>query len=513
MYLYSPEQLQTQSNAPVVAQVVKRLVEPFCGHGRIVQLDNSARMEGRLKIILSELQDNIRLPPSEKKQTIPPASSLSPSKTSEESKSELTAHLQGCSGPALLPLSDLRGSGADAFMPGFWVALHTVCINMFLLHTLQRQASGSTVPLPGFTRALASQLAADGSMAVPVLPRLNSCSNQETTSLSQQRSNTNGCFQMMEGTSYNLRSRPCTPSNKEGKPGVVGLDNIGNSCYFNAVMQCLCSTMPFVEDLLSQETRRELAKCECRIAQVFVQLLERMWQGSSPSCSPVQVMAALPSIFPQFGSYTQQDAQELLLHLLDALHEDLKKMDLSRKQPGNNQNRSSKTESTIISDLFEGQLNYLTSFLHCGHEDCLSLFFEETVLTGAEQSDCSDCGRKREATVQTYLNKPPEILVLHLKRFGCKGRKQVKLSANVSFSMELDITPFLSSSVRRRSSYHLYAVVIHRGNLDMGHYTALCYNSVLETWHWFDDSLVREVHGSVVQSPDAYVLFYSCKPF
>uniref|UniRef100_A0A3B5MXH2 ubiquitinyl hydrolase 1 n=1 Tax=Xiphophorus couchianus TaxID=32473 RepID=A0A3B5MXH2_9TELE len=285
------------------------------------------------------------------------------------------------------------------------------------------------------------------------------------------------------GTSYNLRSRPCTPSNKQGKPGVVGLDNIGNSCYFNAVMQCLCSTMPFVEDLLSQETSRELAKY-CGIVQVFIELLEQMWQGSSTSCSPVQVMSALPSIFPQFDSYTQQDAQELLLHLLDALHEDLKKVHQNLSSANTNQSRSSKTESTIVSDLFEGQLSYLTSFLHCGHEarnsqtftilslpipngnkkcsiqDCLSLFFEETVLTGAEQTYCSDCGLRREATVQTYLNKPPEILILHLKRFGCKGRRQVKLSANVSFSMELDITPFLSSSVRSWSSYHLYAVVV-----------------------------------------------------
>lgn len=94
MYLYSPEQLQTESNTPVVVQVVKRLVEPFCGQGRIVQLDNSVRMEGRLKTILSELQINIQLSSSEKKQTIFLASS-SPSKPSEESKSELTAHLQG----------------------------------------------------------------------------------------------------------------------------------------------------------------------------------------------------------------------------------------------------------------------------------------------------------------------------------------------------------------------------------------------------------------------------------
>uniref|UniRef100_M3ZIW1 Ubiquitin carboxyl-terminal hydrolase n=1 Tax=Xiphophorus maculatus TaxID=8083 RepID=M3ZIW1_XIPMA len=300
-----------------------------------------------------------------------------------------------------------------------------------------------------------------------------------------------------------------------GKPGVVGLDNIGNSCYFNAVMQCLCSTMPFVEDLLSQETRRELAKYAAAHKPPLL------------SCSPVQVMSTLPSVFPQFDSYTQQDAQELLLHLLDALHEDLKKRYA-------NKIRSSKTESTIVSDLFEGQLSYLTSFLHCGHEarnsqtftilslpipngallvcvsvqDCLSLFFEETVLTGAEQTYCSDCGLRREATVQTYLNKPPEILILHLKRWVRTSSKNT-----IAVILKFLLNSLNWISVRSWSSYHLYAVVIHRGNLDMGHYTALCYNSVLETWHWFDDSLVKEVHGSVVQSPDAYVLFYSCDPF
>ncbi|PWA19034.1 hypothetical protein CCH79_00004920, partial [Gambusia affinis] len=549
MYLYFPEQLQTQSNTPIVVQVVKRLVEPFRGQGRTVQLDNSARMEGRLKTILSELQIKIQLPPSDKKQTISPASSSSPSKTSEESKSELTAHLQGWSGPVLLPLSDLSGSGADEFMPGFWAALHTVCIN-------------TDGPRAGRFLCRGSQ----GSGLSAGRRQQHGCARPATTELllqpgNHKRSNTNGCFQM-EGTSYNLRSRQCTPSNKQGKPGVVGLDNVGNSCYFNAVMQCLCSTMPFVEDLLSQDTRRKLAKCDSRIAEVFIQLLEEMWQGSRTSCSPVQVMSALPSVFPQYHSYTQQDAQELLLHLLDGLHEDLSKMHLSRKQPGKNQSRSSKTESTIVSDLFEGQLSYLTSFLHCGHEarnhqtftilslpipndkkkcsiqDCLSLFFEESVLTGAEQSDCSDCDRRREATVQTFLNKPPEILILHLKRFtSCYNIIPSSKTYLESFSLpwqplscaERQVGPNFPTQLLQTSQQQLAntwrncacaeliidaaSQLIHRGNLDMGHYTALCYNSVLETWHWFDDSFVKEVHGSVVQSPDAYILFYTCKPF
>lgn len=44
------------------------------------------------------------------------------------------------------------------------------------------------------------------------------------------------------------------------KPGVCGLDNSGNSCYLNAVIQCLCSTVPLVEHLLNHDTRKEMAK-------------------------------------------------------------------------------------------------------------------------------------------------------------------------------------------------------------------------------------------------------------
>lgn len=47
----------------------------------------------------------------------------------------------------------------------------------------------------------------------------------------------------------------------------------------------------------------------------------------------------------------------------------------------------------------------------------------------------------------------------------------------------------------------------------MGHYMALCHNASAQTWHLFDDSLVREVQDTLVQSPNAYMLLYSRKPF
>ncbi|XP_078030524.1 uncharacterized protein LOC144466858 [Epinephelus lanceolatus] len=550
MYLYCPEQLQKQSRKPVVEQVVGHLLRPFCSYRHTVQLDSSAQMEGRLTDIFSSLGVDINFVPTAKRSVLDPPSSSSPpvrphqvKRTSDNSPSHLVAHLQGWTGPALFPLSDLKGSVVDVFLPGLWVTLHIICINTFRLHTLQSQGSGKQVDLTEFTRTLASKLAVDSSITVPVLPQLNSSSYQETslTNLSKQ-----SCGQVMENEKRGYSS--AVRLQGWNRPGVCGLDNSGNSCYLNAVLQCLCSTVPLVEHLLNQDTRKELGRSKCRVAEMFVRLLDEMWQGKSSSCSPVEARSVLCSILPQFNNYSQQDAQELLLFLLNALHDDLRKaakrqMRSSIRPPRQDHNRNCATaageSTTIVTQLFEGRLGYMTLCMHCNHQthstqtftvlslpiptdiikcsiqDCLSLFFEQTILTGGEQMLCSVCGLRRETAVLTNLEKPPEILMLHLKRFGCKGKNQVKLRTNVVFSMRLDLTPFLSSSIQNNSysSYRLYAVVNHTGHLNMGHYTALCHNALTRTWHCFDDSAVREVRDNFVQSPNAYVLLYSRKPF
>ncbi|XP_020568270.1 inactive ubiquitin carboxyl-terminal hydrolase 50 [Oryzias latipes] len=326
------------------------------------------------------------------------------------------------------------------------------------------------------------------------------------------------------------------------RPGVCGLENSGNSCYLNAVLQCLCATVPLVEQLLHWDTRKGLARSKCRVSEVFVHLLEKMWMGSGSSCSPLEVRSALCSVLPQFNNDSQQDAQELLLLLLNTLHDDFNKaaqrQALFSSQPARmEQIKGCSPHSNLVTRLFEGQLSYMCICMHCHHQahntqaftvlslpvpkgnikcsiqDCLALFFKQTVLTGGEQAMCSVCGLKRETAIVTCVDRTPEILVLHLKRFGSKGKSQVKLRTNVLFFMKLDLSQFLSGLVPNESSYHLYAVVNHTGHLNMGHYTALCYNSLAQTWHCFDDAAVCEVQEDRVQSPNAYLLFYSHKPF
>ncbi|XP_055010305.1 putative ubiquitin carboxyl-terminal hydrolase 50 [Boleophthalmus pectinirostris] len=442
-------------------------------------------------------------------------------------ETKTATHLQGWTGPALFRQSDLKGSEVDVFLPGLWGALHVVCINTFVLHTLQNKGSGRRVELRDFTRSLGSQLVVDPPVSVPVLPRLHS-------------SYQDGPF--TDATNQSFSETSCSPVVKNEKsvknqPGVCGLDNSGNSCYLNAVFQCLCSTVPLVEYLLQPDTRKQISRCKCRVAEVFVRLLEQMWLGRAARCAPLEARSVLCSVLPQFNNHLQQDAQELLMYCINALHDDLKKV--SRHQLGREQRRAGlRSDSTVVSRLFEGRLSGVTLCLHCDHQahsaqpftilslpiptdliscsiqDCLSLFFQQSVLSGGVL--CSECGLRRETAVVTYLDKPPEILILHLKRFGCKGRSQVKLKTNVEFSTEtLDLSPFLSSSALSSdcSSYRLYAVVNHIGHLHMGHYTALSYNTVTQTWHCFDDSVVRPVEGVLVQSPHAYILLYSRKPF
>ncbi|XP_071015359.1 ubiquitin carboxyl-terminal hydrolase 50-like [Oncorhynchus clarkii lewisi] len=331
--------------------------------------------------------------------------------------------------------------------------------------------------------------------------------------------------------------------------GVCGLANSGNSCYMNAVLQCLFSTVPLVEHLLSSHKRSQLAKRNSPVAGVFVHLLQEVWQGQGGTSftSPGEMRALVSSLHPQFNNQSQQDAQELLLLLLNALHDDLKNKG-ERRQARSSQRlclgRKSLSsapapgDSTVVTRLFEGQLSYQMLCLRCdGHshsnqvftilslpipldsyrcslQDCLSLFFQQSTLTCGDQKLCPECGVKRDTAVLTSMAKPPEILVLHLKRFGCHGSEKRKLRTNVLFSLDsLDLTPFLSRPSANHTSYSLYAVVNHTGDLDMGHYTALCHSTLSSSWHHFDDTAVSEVVDFLVQSPNAYILLYSRQPF
>tara|TARA_R110002050_G_scaffold147102_2_gene272747 strand:- start:90 stop:386 length:297 start_codon:yes stop_codon:yes gene_type:complete len=62
------------------------------------------------------------------------------------------------------------------------------------------------------------------------------------------------------------------------------------------------------------------------LAEKFAELMKGMWSGEYSVQAPRELKGKIERKAPQFSGYSQHDSQELLLYLLDLLHEDLNRV-------------------------------------------------------------------------------------------------------------------------------------------------------------------------------------------
>ncbi|KAE8582970.1 hypothetical protein XENTR_v10020404 [Xenopus tropicalis] len=143
-------------------------------------------------------------------------------------------------------------------------------------------------------------------------------------------------------------------------------------------------------------------------------------------------------------------------------------------------------------------------------EDCLAAFFAADELKGDNMYSCERCKKLRNGVKYCKVLRLPEILCIHLKRFRHEVMYSFKIGSHVSFPLEgLNLRPFLAKEcVSRITTYDLLAVICHHGSASSGHYISYCQNVINGQWYEFDDQYVTEVHETVVQNAEAYVLFY-----
>ncbi|XP_059266542.1 ubiquitin carboxyl-terminal hydrolase 20 isoform X1 [Mustela nigripes] len=143
-------------------------------------------------------------------------------------------------------------------------------------------------------------------------------------------------------------------------------------------------------------------------------------------------------------------------------------------------------------------------------EDCLAAFFAADELKGDNMYSCERCKKLRNGVKYCKVLRLPEILCIHLKRFRHEVMYSFKISSHVTFPLEgLDLRPFLAKECKSQiTTYDLLSVICHHGTAGSGHYIAYCQNVINGQWYEFDDQYVTEVHETVVQNAEAYVLFY-----
>uniref|UniRef100_A0A7N8YFZ5 Ubiquitin carboxyl-terminal hydrolase 8 n=1 Tax=Mastacembelus armatus TaxID=205130 RepID=A0A7N8YFZ5_9TELE len=332
---------------------------------------------------------------------------------------------------------------------------------------------------------------------------------------------------------------------------LTGLRNLGNTCYMNSILQCLCIT-PAMADYFNNNcylediNRYNVLGHKGEVAEEFGVIMKALWSGLYKCISPRDFKITIGKINDQFASYDQQDSQELLLFLMDGLHEDLNKAD-NRKRYKEEENdhlvdqkaadlawsKHKLLNESIIVALFQGQFKStvqcltchcksrtfetfmylslpLASTSKCSLQDCLRLFSKEERLTDNNKVFCRHCKAHRDSTKKLEIWKVPPILLVHLKRFSYEGRWKQKLQTSVDFPLDgLDLAQYVIGPKSNLKRYSLYGVSNHYGGLDGGHYTAYCKNALKQHWYKFDDHEVTEISTSSVKSSAAYILFYS----
>ncbi|XP_061867172.1 ubiquitin carboxyl-terminal hydrolase 43, partial [Colius striatus] len=107
----------------------------------------------------------------------------------------------------------------------------------------------------------------------------------------------------------------------ERPPGAQGLRNHGNSCFMNAVVQCLSHTAPLAELLALGRYRARGARAE--VTHRLAALVRALWTRDYTPQLSAEFKNIVSKHSSQFRGNSQHDALEFLLWLLDRLHEDL----------------------------------------------------------------------------------------------------------------------------------------------------------------------------------------------
>uniref|UniRef100_A0A060SZI5 Ubiquitin carboxyl-terminal hydrolase n=1 Tax=Blastobotrys adeninivorans TaxID=409370 RepID=A0A060SZI5_BLAAD len=352
----------------------------------------------------------------------------------------------------------------------------------------------------------------------------------------------------------------------------TGLQNLGNTCYMNCIIQCLAGTVPLAV-IFADGSYRKFVNVNSKLGykgvlvQRFAELVQTMLQGSIAYMGPIALKDLSGRLRDTFRGNEQQDCCEFLTFIMDGLHEELnangdkkRLKELTADEERRREGMSVRVASTIewerylksdfspIVETFQGQYQSKLQCLTCGYtsttysafsclslpiplnyqnvsiKDCFDLFTATEVLDGEDAWHCAKCKAQRRSIKTLKISRLPHILILHLKRFHHYRTSAGKLETFVTYPVNglnlTDYWPQYTGDDQKRLEkmplrgqyspfvYDLYGVANHFGTLKGGHYTSFV-RKASKGWCYFDDVRVTfNVNPQNVVNKNAYVLFY-----
>ena len=353
----------------------------------------------------------------------------------------------------------------------------------------------------------------------------------------------------------------------------IGLNNIGATCYMNATIQCFSRTTKISNYFLNPENINIFNK-EKKLCHSYYNLITNLWykQGDAASYSPYDFKNIISEMSPLFQGIAANDSKDLILFILQQLHEELKPEVNGGQRAGQDEGNADQTNRiavleefkesmknnvSLISELCFGMNEIVSDCLNCRQngnpiikynfqifnfiifplkevsnykktkldilnnnqnkidegEESVTIYdcFDQFVLPAIMTGDnMMFCNNCQQMSPTSYTTKiySAPKILILILNRGKGNEFKIK----INFEKIISIENYVEQKEEKELKYELYAVLTHLGTSDMnGHFIAFCYSIIDNIWYKFNDAFVDPItdfQKEVHDFEEPYILFY-----
>ena len=343
---------------------------------------------------------------------------------------------------------------------------------------------------------------------------------------------------------------------------LIGLNNVGSTCFMNATLQCLLHISElnlyflneYPNDYNILRTKNSSSETMGNISLAYYNVINEVYLKSiqcnnnyymnNNSFAPNEFKETLGKYNSQFRYYEANDSKDLILYLLQTFHEELnyfgdqpfpvnllRPNQLNRADTFNYFNNTYNFQNfSIVSKLFYGTYENIIKCCNCnkmyfsyqkfefisfstynyrngifniynGFQDNQAIQY----LQGNNKYFCPSCQNLYDGETCCKIITPPSKLIINIDY----GKNKINNVKQLIFDEEIDITSFINFDFGKKIIYQISGVCTHLGSSGpTGHYIAYCRNKQTGMWYNFNDSFVRLCDKNEIYRGSPYLLVY-----
>ena len=351
----------------------------------------------------------------------------------------------------------------------------------------------------------------------------------------------------------------------------VGLQNVGQSCYMNATIQCLNNVREFSDKLLNIYKNKQFDIKKQPLTVSFSCLLQELNNTQNKYIVPSVFKQIIGALNPLFEGIHAADSKDLIFFFIEKLHKELNKAPQNQQEENNNidyqqQELESRNEiimfNKFIKDFYQKNNSFISNNFYgitrvtmkcdscnlvkysfqtfnllifqlrktkeekkkeLGYNKQLNLYdaFEveqkEELLSGENMIYCNNCKGLRNGKHQQRFYGFPNVMIIILNR----GKDNKDFNEEFIIYEKLDFTK--KNLIVNKESYQkffLCGVVTHLGESgSSGHFIAycrndpnstefICYNDTIVSNVSIKDALSSNISRNDFEKKTPYILLY-----